>query len=188
MTMELIDNKQKPTKLLWIDLETTGLDPVHDVILEISVIITDFNFSKLATYEAVVHQSDAVLDSMVEWPKRQHQASGLTDRVRQHGRPEKEVEHELVELIKKKFGSEPAILAGNSVHYDRLFIRQWWPEVEALLHYRMMDVTSFKILMQGKFNQTYKKADVHRATADIEASISELQYYLKLLSDGSSNS
>ncbi len=188
MAMEQIDKNIIPTKLLWVDLEMTGLNPVKDVILEISTIITDFDFKQLASYEAVVKQSNEALESMNEWAAKQHLSSGLTEKVRQQGRLETEVEHELVELIRAQFGAEPAVLAGNSVHFDRMFIKQWWPEVEALLHYRMLDVSSFKVLLQGKFNLTYDKPEVHRATADIEASIAELKYYLKWLRNGSSNS
>lgn len=168
-----------PTKLLWVDLEMTGLDPAKDVILEVAAEVTDFSFKTLASYEALIHHSDDALDNMGEWPKAQHSASGLTERVRQHGRPQKEVIHELVGFITAQFGGEPAILAGNSIHNDRLFIRHYWPEVEALLHYRMLDVSSFKILMQGKYDMEYEKKDVHRAFDDIQASIAELQYYLE---------
>ena len=187
MTMKQFDKDQLPTKLLWVDLEMTGLDPAKDVILEVSAIITDFNFSKLADYEAVIHQSDEALTNMSAWPAQQHKISGLSEKVRQQGRPEAEVEHELAELIRTNFGLESAVLAGNSIHFDRLFIRQWWPEVESLLHYRMLDVSSFKVLMQGKYNLPFAKKDVHRATADIEASIDELKFYLDWLSHGPSN-
>ncbi len=157
----------------------TGLDPAKDVILEIAAEVTDFDFKTLASYEALVKHPDDVLDSMVEWPKQQHAASGLTERVRTQGRAEDEVKHELIGFIKAQFGDEPAILAGNSIHNDRIFIKKWWPEVDALLHYRMLDVTSFKILMQGKYNSEYEKKDAHRAFDDIQASIAELQYYLE---------
>ena len=187
MTMGQIDKNLPPTKLLWVDLEMTGLDPAKDVILEVSAVITDFNFLKLADYEAVIHQSDDALAAMTEWPERQHKASGLTERVRQQGRPEKEVERELVALIGEHFGSEPAVLAGNSIQFDRMFIRRWWPEVESLLHYRLLDVSSFKVLMQAKYDVNFEKREVHRATADIEASIAELKYYLDFLHNGSSN-
>lgn len=187
MTMKQFDKNQLPTKLLWVDLEMTGLDPIKDVILEISAIITDFNFEKITSYEAVIHQSEAALAGMTDWPAQQHKISGLTEKVQQHGRPEAEVQQEVAELIRTNFNSEPAVLAGNSIHFDRLFIRQWWPEVEALLHYRMLDVSSFKILMQGKYNLSFAKQEVHRAKADIEASIDELKYYLDWLRHGSSN-
>lgn len=171
--------KVKPTKLLWVDLEMTGLDPDKDVILEIAAEVTDFEFKTLASYEALVKHPDSILDNMGEWAKAQHAASGLTERVRTQGQPEEDVKHQLIGFIQAQFGDEPAILAGNSIHNDRVFIKKWWPEVDALLHYRMLDVTSFKILMQGKYNYEYEKNDAHRAFDDIQASIAELQHYLE---------
>lgn len=171
----------KPTKLLWVDLEMTGLDVTRDRILEIACEVTDFDFKTLASYEAVIRQSDSVMSTMNDWSKKQHKISGLTDRIEKNGRPEKEVIHELVGFIKAQFGSEPAILAGNSIHNDRNFIKQWWPEVESLLHYRMCDVSSLKIIMNCKYNTEFNKKEVHRAFDDIQASIAELQYYLDFL-------
>lgn len=176
----MIDLKKiKPTKLLWVDLEMTGLDASKDVILEIAAEVTDFEFKTLASYEALINHPDAVLSGMNEWAAQQHGLSGLTERVRTQGRPEEEVKHELIGFIKAQFGDEPAVLAGNSIHNDRIFITKWWPEVNALLHYRMLDVTSFKILMRGKYDIEYEKKDAHRAFDDIQASIAELQYYLE---------
>lgn len=169
----------KPTKLLWIDLEMTGLDPEKDVILEVAAEVTDFEFKTLANYEALVKHPEEVLNNMNEWAAAQHAASGLTERVRTQGRPEQEVIHELVGFIKAQFGEEPAVLAGNSIHNDRNFIKKWWPEVDAQLHYRMLDVSAFKVLMRGKYDVEYDKKDVHRAFDDIQASIAELQYYLE---------
>lgn len=174
-----IDKKAKPTKLLWIDLEMTGLDPQEHVIIEVAAEVTDFNFKTLASYEALVKQPEAKLSGMNEWAQKQHDASGLTERVRQEGKPERDVVHELVGFIQAQFGDEPAILAGNSIHNDRIFIRQWWPEVEAVLHYRMLDVSSWKIFMQGRYGVEFDKNDAHRAFDDIQASIAELQYYLE---------
>ena len=179
----MIDLKAIPTKLLWLDMEMTGLDPANDVILEVAVEVTDFNFKTLASFEAIIDQPEEALAKMNEWAKTQHAASGLTDRVRNQGRPEAEVKHELVGFIQAQFGNEVAVLAGNSIHNDRNFIRAWWPEVEALLHYRMLDVSSFKVLMQGKYGVMYDKKDVHRAFDDIQASIAELQHYLEWFRD-----
>ena len=174
----MIDKNAVPTKLLWVDLEMTGLDSEKDVILEIAAEVTDFTFQTLASYEAVIHHEDGILDGANEWAKNQHAVSGLTERVRTEGRPEQEVIHELVGFIKAQFGEEPAVLAGNSIHNDRQFIKKWWPEVDDLLHYRMLDVSSWKIVMQGKYGVVFDKNDAHRAFDDIQASIAELQYYL----------
>jgi len=174
-----IDKKAVPTKLLWVDLEMTGLDPQDHVIIEVAAEVTDFNFVTLDSYEALVSQPEAKLMTMNEWAQRQHDSSGLTERVRQRGKPESEVIADLKTLITKNFGDEPAILAGNSIHNDRLFIHQWWPDVEALLHYRMLDVSSWKIYMQGRFGVDFPKMETHLAYDDIHASIAELQHYLK---------
>lgn len=171
--------KITPTKLLWVDLEMTGLDPAKHVILEVAAEVTDFDFKTLASYEAVIAQPQSALADMNEWAAAQHAASGLTERVRTKGRPEADVQHELVGFITAQFGDEPAVLAGNSIHNDRNFIKRWWPAVDALLHYRMLDVSSFKVLMQGKYGVEYEKKDVHRAFDDIQASIAELQDYLE---------
>ncbi|HSX16703.1 MAG TPA: oligoribonuclease [Patescibacteria group bacterium] len=174
-----IDKNAVPTKLLWVDLEMTGLDVNKDVIIEIAAEVTDFTFKTLASYEAIIKQPEDKLGAMNEWAAAQHAASGLTDRIREQGRPEDDVKHELIGFIKAQFGDEPAILAGNSIHNDRNFIKYWWPEVDELLHYRMLDVSSLKIVMQGKYGVSFDKKDAHRAFDDIQASIAELQFYLE---------
>ena len=176
-----IDKNAPATKLLWIDLEMTGLDVQNDVIIEVAAEITDWNFKTIASYEAIVWQPEAALQSMNDWAANQHAKSGLTDRVRNEGKAEKDVIRELCEFITANFGNEPAVLAGNSIHNDRLFIKQWWPDVDALLHYRMLDVTSWKLVMENKFGAGFGKNDAHRAFDDIQASIAELQYYLEQL-------
>jgi len=170
-----------PTKLLWMDLEMTGLDTSKHVIVEVAAEITDFNFKTLASYEAVIAQPDKRLLAIDAWSKEQHTTSGLMDRIKTEGRAEKEVIHELVGFVKAQFGDEPAILAGNSIHNDRSFIKAWWPEVDQLLHYRMLDVSSFKVLMQAKYGVVFEKNKAHRAFDDIQASIAELQHYLERL-------
>lgn len=170
----------KPTKLLWMDLEMTGLEPETDRILEVAIIITDFDFKEVDTYEAVIHQDDEVLNNMNQWAKDNLVANGLVEKIKSSGKDENEVAADIVKLLNKHF-DEPVILAGNSIHQDRRFIRKWWPEVDEKLHYRMLDVSSFKILMQGKYGFDFKKPDEHRALEDIRGSMQELQYYLKKL-------
>ena len=177
----MIDKDAVASKLLWVDLEMTGLNTTKDVILEVAAEVTDFDFKTLASYEAAISQPEEKMKLMDDWCLNQHTASGLLERIKTEGRAEKEVIHELVGFIKAEFGEEPAVLAGNSIHNDRNFIKTWWPEVDSLLHYRMMDVSSLKILMQAKYGVIFKKKETHRAFDDIQASIAELQHYLEWL-------
>jgi oligoribonuclease len=159
----------------------TGLDPIEDVILEIAAVITDFDFKTLASYETIVQQpKDLVLERMQKnswWASYPENRDQFIQKI-EHGKPSAQVEQDLIQLIEQQFGGEPAVLAGNSIHNDRNFIKQWWPGLDQKLHYRMLDVTAFKVLFQGKFGVEYEKKEVHRAFDDIQASIAELQYYL----------
>lgn len=177
----MIDKHAIPTKLLWVDLEMTGLDAQKDVILEVAAEITDLNFKTLASYEACVRQDRAVvIDRMqknIWWKDFPANRDSFINKLTE-GKDPHDVEQELIALIDEHFGSEPAILAGNSIHNDRNFIKQWWPALDLKLHYRMLDVSSLKILMQGKYGVGFEKKEVHRAFDDIQASIAELQHYL----------
>jgi oligoribonuclease len=95
------------------------------------------------------------------------------------GKSSQQVEKELTELVEQQFGTEPAVLAGNSIHNDRLFIKRQWPQLDLKLHYRMLDVSAWKVLMQGKYGVKFEKKEIHRAFDDIQASIAELQHYLE---------
>lgn len=178
----MTDKQAVPTKLLWVDLEMTGLDPKKDVILEIAAEITDFNFKTLASYEACLQQpKDVVVERMqknIWWADYPENRDEFIQKLDQ-GKSSEQVEQELVTLINEQFGTEPVILAGNSIHNDRNFIKQWWPTLDLKLHYRMLDVSALKIIMQGKFGVPFEKKEVHRAFDDIQASIAELQYYLE---------
>jgi oligoribonuclease len=177
-----IDKKAIPTKLLWVDLEMTGLDADQDVILEIAAEITDFNFKTLASYEARVKQPRAVVVKRLQgnvWYK--DYPENVDDFVQNldKGKPMEQVEQEMLALVKKHFGNEPAVLAGNSIHNDRNFIKTGMPALDLKLHYRMLDVTSWKMVMQAKYDVDFEKPEVHRAFEDIQASIAELQHYLE---------
>ena len=173
-----------PTKLLWVDLEMTGLEPDKDVILEVAAEVTDFDFKTLASYEArIKHKREVVVSRMqknIWWKDFPENRDEFVHKLEQ-GKTLHEVEKELIALVDAEFGRQPAVLAGNSIHNDRNFIKQWWPALDLRLHYRMLDVSSFKILMQGKYKKEFEKKDVHRAFDDIQASIAELQYYLEWL-------
>lgn len=176
------DKNAVPTKLLWVDLEMTGLDSQHDVILEVAAEVTDFNFKTLASYEAIVQQPrEVVVERMqkniwwADFPQNRDEFISKLDK----GKPSTQVEKELIELIEQHFGAEPAVLAGNSIHNDRNFIKHWWPAMDLKLHYRMLDVSAWKVFMQGKHGVVFEKKEVHRAFDDIQASIAELQHYLE---------
>jgi len=180
----MIDKHAKPTKLFWVDLEMTGLDVQKDVILEIAAEITDFNFKTLASYEARVKQKrDVVIDRMQKNVWWKDYPENRDDFVRKlaGAKTSDEVEQDLIALLEKHFGNEPAILAGNSIHNDRNFIKYWWPALDLKLHYRMLDVSALKVFMQGRYGVEFEKKEIHRAFDDIQASIAELQYYLEWL-------
>ncbi len=170
-----------PTKLFWVDLEMTGLDPTQDLILEVAAELTDFDFKTLESYEAIIkHDRSTVAKRMqnnIWWQDFPQNRDHFLDNL-EKGKSIKETEQELIALIDRHFNGEPAVLAGNSIHNDRLFIKQWMPALDLKLHYRMLDVSALKILMQGKYGVMFEKQEVHRAFDDIQASIAELQYYL----------
>jgi len=166
-------------KLFWIDLEMTGLDVEREVIIECAAIITDMDFNPIDQYEAVIQQPQWYLDHMDDWNQKQHGKSGLTAKV-PSGKNSFEVEKDLIQLTQRHFSQEKAVLAGNSIGQDRLFINKYWPELAQKLHYRMLDVTSLKLIMKHKFNLEYSKQGSHRALDDIQESINELKYYLEM--------
>lgn len=167
-------------KLLWMDMEMTGLDVEKEVVIEVAAIVTDLQLSETDTYHAIVKQPQSYLDRMDDWNKTHHGASGLTAQV-PNGREPGVVEEDLIRLIDKHF-KEPAVLAGNSIGQDRLFINKYFRRLSSKLHYRMLDVTSWKIMMNERFDLRYSKQNTHRAVDDIRESIAEMKFYLGYVS------
>lgn len=174
-------------KLLWVDLEMTGLSPTDDLILEVSAIVTDWDFNELDTYESIVKHNFAKLKKCIDnnptdfWKVNPEYTKGFLDRNKE-GKSSSQVERGLIKLIEKNFDKdERVILAGNSIHNDRRFIINYWPSLDKKLHYRMLDVTAWKIVFQGKYKKLFITPDVHRAIDDIRVSIQELKYYLGFL-------
>jgi oligoribonuclease len=178
-----INKTIKPTKLLWVDLEMTGLDSTKDVILEVGAEVTDFNFKTLGTYEARVRHDKKLVVPLFQANNfyRDQVPENRDDFLRtlDSAKPSEQVEQELIDFTTSHFGNEPAILAGNSIHNDRNFIKFWWPAFDLKLHYRMLDVSSWKTIMETKLGTSFEKKGTHRAFDDIQASIAELQYYLE---------
>jgi oligoribonuclease len=166
-------------KLFWLDMEMTGLEPEIERVIEVAVIITDLNFKPLDTYHAVVQQPEAFLENMDEWNTKHHTASGLVAKVPTGKKPQ-EVEQDLLDLIKKHYADEERpVLCGNSIFQDRKFIDLYFKKFSKRLHYRMMDVTAWKIIMNACYHVEYQKKDSHRALDDIMESIEELKAFLK---------
>lgn len=168
-------------RLLWLDLEMTGLDPAKQRIIETAAIITDFEFKEVAKYSAVIYQPEEVLKNAEPWCHQNLQQ--LFGEVRMSKVTSDEAERELISLANKHFhqGRNKVVLAGNSIHHDRKFIAKYWPSFESMLHYRMLDVSSFKLLIEGKGLGMYSKANKHRALADVRESIQELKWAIKTL-------
>jgi oligoribonuclease len=163
---------------LWVDLEMTGLDVETDQILEVAAVVTDSDFNVKEEYHRIVYQPQAVLDGMNDWCKKHHGASGLTAAV-PHGTPLETVEAELLALMDRHYPRETrAILAGNSIGNDRRFIDKYLVKFEKRLHYRMIDVSSFKEVFREKWGVDFEKKKAHRAIGDIHESIGELKHYL----------
>lgn len=177
--MDAALRNKKIKRILWVDLEMTGLDADKDKILEVAAIVTDWDFKELASYQTVIHHSNRVLKNMNEWSVAQHGASGLTERVRESNMSQKAAEDILLSFIAEHFEPDtPVLLGGNSIHMDRRFITKHWPRLDAKLHYRMLDVSAWKVVFEGKFGKKFTKPEAHRALDDIRGSIEELRYYL----------
>lgn len=161
-------------------MEMTGLDVTKERIIEVAAIVTDGDFNSLESYESVVFQDQSFLDNMDEWNTNQHGKSGLTPKIASAPK-QNDVEQALCDIVKKHFGDEPAVLCGNSIGQDRKFIDAYMPQLASLLHYRMLDVTAWKLIMESKFKVTYTKSDSHRALDDIKESIAELKTFIDFI-------
>jgi oligoribonuclease len=179
----------KLANLLWVDLEMTGLDPVKDRILELAAIGTDWNLNEVFRYHATVKVDDKLIAQRMTgefWDKNKNLLKTL-QKNNSSGQTIAKLEQQLLEIIDQNFSSKtPIYLAGNSIHQDRKFIEREMPDLNAKLHYRMLDVSAWKIVFAEKFGLKYKKPEVHRALDDIEGSIDEFKLYLERVRDAKS--
>lgn len=172
----------KPKRILWIDLEMTGLDPDEDRILEVAAVVTDWDFKELATYEAAQRVEPELIERRMVGEFWDEFSSVRDTLVKQNedAKAGASVEDELLKFIDEHIGNDgKVLLAGNSIHQDRRFITNEWKLLDARLHYRMLDVSAWKVVFEGKFKKRFSKPEAHRALDDIRGSIEELQYYLK---------
>lgn len=170
-----------PNNLVWMDLEMTGLNPDHDVIIEIATIITDSHLNVIEEGPVIaIHQPDEIMDSMDEWNTHHHTTSGLVERVKNSDKTVEDAEHETLEFIRRHVGEKKSPLCGNSICQDRRFLFRYMPKLEDYLHYRHLDVSTLKILAQvwkPAILTGLTKDSRHLALEDIRDSINELRYY-----------
>ena len=178
------EEKKDAHNLVWIDLEMTGLDTLNDVIIEIATIVTDKNLNIIAEGPVfAINQKKQILDSMDEWNTRQHNRSGLVDRVLQSNTSSEDAELSTIKFLEKFIDPGTSPMCGNSICQDRRFLSREMPNLENFFHYRNLDVSSIKELAsrwRPELLNRLKKKSTHLAMDDIKDSIIELKYYRDL--------
>lgn len=168
-------------RLIWIDLEMTGLDSQNDTIIEIATIITDDDLNIIAEGPVcAINAPDVVLNAMNEWCKKQHSASGLIDRVRRSQMSLADAECATLDFLKKHISAGVSPMCGNSICQDRRFMARQMPTLERYFHYRNLDVSSVKELCyrwRPDILAGVQKKGSHLALDDIRDSIIELKHY-----------
>jgi oligoribonuclease len=172
---------QDATYLVWLDMEMTGLEPEHEHIIELAIVVTDSQLVTIAESPVwVVHQSDSLLAAMDDWNQKTHGRSGLIDKVRASTLDEAAVEAAALAFIQAYLPAQTSPMCGNTIGQDRRFMVRYMPQLEAWFHYRNLDVSTLKELCRRWKPEVakgfIKKAD-HTALADIRESIEELKYY-----------
>ena len=187
MTENTTQNKvpRDDNRLIWLDMEMTGLNPLTDKVLELAIVITDAHLNTIAEAPVlVVHQSDEVLAGMDAWNTSTHGRSGLTEKVRASTLNEQDVAAQMLAFLKPYIGPNKSPMCGNSICQDRRFMAQHMAELEKYFHYRNLDVSTLKELArrwQPKVYDGFKKATKHTALADVYESIDELKHYREFL-------
>jgi oligoribonuclease len=176
---------QDADRLIWIDMEMTGLKPETDRIIEVALVVTDNRLETVAQAPVwAVHVPDAVLDGMDAWNKGTHARSGLIDRVRASSLGDPETQAAALAFLREYVPAKASPMCGNSICQDRRFLARWMPQLEDWFHYRNLDVSTLKELCRRWKPDLMKgvaKEGKHEALADVYESISELRYYRETL-------
>ncbi|ARP82641.1 oligoribonuclease [Bordetella genomosp. 8] len=174
--MALNDNR-----LVWLDMEMTGLDPEKERIIEVAVVVTEPDLTVVAEGPALaIHQPDSLLDAMDSWNKSTHGKSGLIDKVKASTITEAQAEDILIAFLSQHVPAGKSPLCGNTISQDRRFMFRYMPRLEQFFHYRNLDVSTLKELARRWRPDVYKsfeKKSRHEALADIHDSIDELKHY-----------
>ncbi|MDT8896608.1 oligoribonuclease [Halomonas sp. I1] len=168
-------------RLVWIDLEMTGLDPNRERIIEVATLVTDADLNVIAEGPVIaVHQPDALLEAMDDWNRKTHGDSGLVARVKASTVDTAKAERETLAFLNEHVAPGTSPMCGNSIHQDRRFLEREMPELLAFFHYRNLDVSTLKELAK-RWNPGalvgFSKRNVHLAMDDIKESIAELAHY-----------
>ena len=173
--------KKSDQNLVWLDCEMTGLDPEKERLIEIAIIVTGPQLiPRIEGPVLVIYQPDEVLDQMDKWNKGTHGKSGLIDKVKASTVTEADAEAEILTFIAQYVPKSASPLCGNTISQDRRFLVKYMPKLEAYLHYRNIDVSTFKELAKRWRPEVYnafKKQQKHTALADVHESIDELEHY-----------
>ena len=174
-------SERDTTRLIWIDLEMTGLRTDVDHIIEIATVVTDKDLNTLAEGPVLaIHQTDETLDAMDDWNRRQHGASGLAARVRASTITAAEAERQTLAFLNRWVEPGVSPMCGNSICQDRRFLAREMPELERYFHYRNLDVSTLKELARRWSPEAFsgfQKSSTHLALDDIRDSIREMQHY-----------
>ena len=172
---------QDSTRLIWIDMEMSGLKPDSDVILEVGLVVTDQELNVVAEAPVlVVHQTDALLAGMDAWNQSTHARTGLTERVRKSTLDEARVEERMLAFLEPLVPAGVSPMCGNSICQDRRFLARYMPRLEAWFHYRNLDVSTLKELARRWKPDVLTgltKQGKHEALADVYESIEEMRHY-----------
>ena len=166
--------------LIWIDLEMTGVEPEHHVILEIATLVTDDELELVAEGPCLaINYPETVLSEMDEWSRTHHHASGLMDRVRTSPFDCGQAEQKTLDFLRVHCRERQSPLCGNSIWQDRRFLARYMPTLHEFFHYRTVDVSSIKELVRRWYPSLppFRKEKAHLARTDIHESIAELRYY-----------
>lgn len=177
--------KREDIRLIWTDLEMSGLNPDTDTVLEAAFVITDGNLRELAESPSwVFRQPDSVLDNMDDWNRHTHGNSGLIARCRESELTLAAGEDEILRFLREHVRAGESPMCGNSIGQDRRFMARHLPRVEEFFHYRNFDVSTFKIAVYLYMTSALapkKSESRHRALDDIKDSIEEMRRYARLL-------
>jgi oligoribonuclease len=182
-----VDGNEPAHRLIWIDLEMTGLDPDHDDILEIATLVTDGDLNELAVGPVLAISTPLErLQAMDEWNRSHHGRSGLWQRALESGVSLATAEQQTLDFLKTWIGERVSPMCGNSICQDRRFLHRQMPMLEGFFHYRNLDVSTLKELARRWAPKVFSglvKTGQHQALEDVRESVQELQYYRQFMGE-----